>query len=320
MHDALGSVRLHLDDTGAALAPTSYSPFGTPTVGSPEPFGFAGELHVGGLQYLRARWYDPAAGVFVGRDPFAGCPRTPYSLHPYQYSYSNPILNTDPSGKCVVSLYYWPIGDTGNIYYHIDVIVNDCDAFGHDQSRRCDLRPEETLWVYNGGPEFKNLGSPREDWHKYFADLCDLDSLFGTEDENYGRVRANKRPWSGTEDDSNLPKDTQQLVRAMNELPVALGQGNILTVLFNSEPCTEVMAAMDEFMNTVESSDVNYNFGRRNSNGVAYGFLEAAGISHPRGFQHPKRVQGYTRFVYEAATGKKSRELEEIEDGMMIAP
>jgi RHS repeat-associated protein len=99
LHDALGSVRLHLDDAGAALAPQRYSPFGTPTVGSPAPFGFAGEMHLGGLQYLRARWYDPAAGVFVGRDPFAGFDTMPYSLHPYQYGYSDPVRWTDPSGK-----------------------------------------------------------------------------------------------------------------------------------------------------------------------------------------------------------------------------
>jgi RHS repeat-associated protein len=58
-------------------------------------------MHVGGLQYLRARWYDPAAGVFVGRDPFEGFPRKPYSLHSYQYAYAAPTMYTDPSGRCV---------------------------------------------------------------------------------------------------------------------------------------------------------------------------------------------------------------------------
>ena len=27
--------------------------------------------------------------------------RKPYGLHPYQYAYSNPVLHTDPTGKCV---------------------------------------------------------------------------------------------------------------------------------------------------------------------------------------------------------------------------
>jgi RHS repeat-associated protein len=77
----------------------TFDAFGTPTVGSPAPFGFAGEMHLGGLQYLRARWYDAAAGVFVGRDPFDGFDTMPYSLHYYQYGYSDPVLNTDPTGR-----------------------------------------------------------------------------------------------------------------------------------------------------------------------------------------------------------------------------
>ncbi|NJO07656.1 MAG: hypothetical protein HC876_20245 [Chloroflexaceae bacterium] len=56
---------------------------------------------VSGLVYLRARWYDPASGTFLGRDPFEGFPDMPYSQHPYQYAYSNPGLWTDPSGMCV---------------------------------------------------------------------------------------------------------------------------------------------------------------------------------------------------------------------------
>lgn len=52
-----------------------------------------------GLVFLRARWYNPANGTFQGRDPFAGFAEQPYSLHPYQYAYSNPMVYTDPSGR-----------------------------------------------------------------------------------------------------------------------------------------------------------------------------------------------------------------------------
>ncbi|NJO82157.1 MAG: hypothetical protein HC828_04685 [Blastochloris sp.] len=62
------------------------------------PFGFTGELHDGDLVHLRARWYHPSIGTFTSRDPFAGFDTLPYSLHPYQYAYSNPVLLTDPSG------------------------------------------------------------------------------------------------------------------------------------------------------------------------------------------------------------------------------
>jgi RHS repeat-associated protein len=72
-----------------------------PTAGTPQPFGFTGEVHSAGQVYLRARWYAPGNGTFTSRDPFAGFPELPYSLHAYQYAYSNPVRWTDPSGECV---------------------------------------------------------------------------------------------------------------------------------------------------------------------------------------------------------------------------
>ncbi len=50
------------------------------------------------MVYLRARWYNAASGTFTSRDAFAGFPEQPYSFHPYQYGYSDPVRNTDPSG------------------------------------------------------------------------------------------------------------------------------------------------------------------------------------------------------------------------------
>jgi RHS repeat-associated protein len=85
----------------APPAPTHYDPWGTPKQGTPPTFGFAGELQEAGsgLVHLRARWYVPGQGTFASRDPFAGFPTQPYSLHPYQYGYSNPVSFLDPSGK-----------------------------------------------------------------------------------------------------------------------------------------------------------------------------------------------------------------------------
>jgi RHS repeat-associated protein len=100
--DALGSVRQTLDDAGAVLATTNYDPWGTPQGTLSAPFGFTGELHSAGQVYLRARWYAPGNGTFTSRDPFAGFAEMPYSLHAYQYAYSDPVRWTDPSGRCVL--------------------------------------------------------------------------------------------------------------------------------------------------------------------------------------------------------------------------
>jgi RHS repeat-associated protein len=94
-------VRQTLDDAGAVLGSVQYDPWGVPTAGTPQPFGFTGELHRAGQVYLRARWYAPGQGRFVSEDPFAGFPEMPYSLHAYQYGYSNPVRWTDPSGRRV---------------------------------------------------------------------------------------------------------------------------------------------------------------------------------------------------------------------------
>jgi RHS repeat-associated protein len=109
--DALGSVRQTLDDAGGVLGSVQYDPWGVPTAGTPQPFGFTGELHSAGQVYLRARWYAPGQGRFVSEDPFVGFPEMPYSLHAYQYAYSNPVRWTDPSGEYVCDPeYYYEMG------------------------------------------------------------------------------------------------------------------------------------------------------------------------------------------------------------------
>jgi RHS repeat-associated protein len=85
-----------------------YAPFGTllwQQGTAPAPWGFAGEMQdPTGLIYLRARWYDPATGRFLTRDPLLGVPSVPASLNPYVYALNNPVLYTDPSGEFIVPL------------------------------------------------------------------------------------------------------------------------------------------------------------------------------------------------------------------------
>ena len=54
-----------------------------------------------GLLYLRARWYDPATGRFLTRDPFPGFAALTQSQNPYAYAMNNPVLFVDPSGQVV---------------------------------------------------------------------------------------------------------------------------------------------------------------------------------------------------------------------------
>ena len=68
-----------------------------------------------GLQYLRARYYDPANGRFNRLDPFAGNNSDPQSLHKYLYAHANPVMNTDPTGRFVFGIVGGVIGAVGQL-------------------------------------------------------------------------------------------------------------------------------------------------------------------------------------------------------------
>jgi RHS repeat-associated protein len=97
-HDQLGSTRALSDSSGSVQATYSYDPYGNLTTSSGSvstPLRFAGEYTdvESGLQYLRARYYDPTAGQFLTRDPLAGLT---HSAHAYVGG--NPLNMVDPTG------------------------------------------------------------------------------------------------------------------------------------------------------------------------------------------------------------------------------
>jgi RHS repeat-associated protein len=102
-HDQLGSIRLLTDASGKASASFSYKPYGGlegKTGTATTPLTFAGQYTDAetGLQYLRARFYDPATGQFLTRDPIE-----PLTREPYAYAYDNPLWYVDPSGLTAIA-------------------------------------------------------------------------------------------------------------------------------------------------------------------------------------------------------------------------
>jgi len=98
VQDALGSVRVEVDDVNAPQAMQNYTPYGVAfgAQGSFDtPYQYNGEqIDQNGLTYLRARYYESGSGRFVQPDPS----RQEQNL--YGYSYNDPIDNIDPSGLC----------------------------------------------------------------------------------------------------------------------------------------------------------------------------------------------------------------------------
>jgi len=53
----------------------------------------------GGLVQVGVRWYDPAVGRFLQRDPWLGSLYAPLTLNAYAYCVNDPVNAADPSGE-----------------------------------------------------------------------------------------------------------------------------------------------------------------------------------------------------------------------------
>ena len=102
------------DDNGAIKQLFTYTAYGLLTAGAGNsgaiPNSLTTHLYSGeqtdaatGLQYLRARYYDPASGRFNRLDPFAGNQNDPLSLHKYLYTHGNPVMGIDPTGLFTIT-------------------------------------------------------------------------------------------------------------------------------------------------------------------------------------------------------------------------
>ena len=55
----------------------------------------------GGLVKIGVRWYDPAVGQFLQRDPWLGSLYAPLTLNAYAYCVNDPVNAVDPDGKTI---------------------------------------------------------------------------------------------------------------------------------------------------------------------------------------------------------------------------
>lgn len=88
---------------GKTLNSYTYDVWGGPLITDetvPNVLRYAGEYwdDTVGLQYLRARWYDPGMARFIGEDTYEGELNDPLSLNLYTYVINNPLKYVDPSG------------------------------------------------------------------------------------------------------------------------------------------------------------------------------------------------------------------------------
>ncbi len=112
LYDGHGSTRAFTDVGAAVLERYAYDAYGNMLTGALlaattdlTRFLYSGEqTDKSGLQYLRARYYNPGNGRLNRLDPFAGNISDPQSLHKYLYGHGDPISNIDPSGQFLGSI------------------------------------------------------------------------------------------------------------------------------------------------------------------------------------------------------------------------
>jgi len=107
--DNLGSTNVTTDGTGSTTEVSDYYPYGSQRLdsGAPQQRKYIGEEYDGdtALSYLNARYYDGTRGQFLSQDPVFWNTKQnlqdPQSLNAYSYAENNPVVNKDPSGKCL---------------------------------------------------------------------------------------------------------------------------------------------------------------------------------------------------------------------------
>ena len=103
-YDGGGNVRQLTDSSGVVTDQYEYDAYGnafTKQGTTPNVYLYRGEQYDFDLSlyYLRARYYNPATGRFLGRDPEDHSPTKPNELHKYLYANGDPVNATDPTGR-----------------------------------------------------------------------------------------------------------------------------------------------------------------------------------------------------------------------------
>jgi RHS repeat-associated protein len=122
--DGHSGVRILTDAAGNLTDTSSYDAFGNAIDPLSSEFSYRGESFddLTGLQYLRARYYDPSNGRFLSTDAFEGVLESPVSRHRYLYGNANPVTYLDPSGNISSTLELGAAFSISTILYGLSVV------------------------------------------------------------------------------------------------------------------------------------------------------------------------------------------------------
>lgn len=131
---------------------------------------------IGGMYYLRARYYKPETGRFWTMDTYEGNKEEPLSLHKYLYCQVNPVNLTDPSG---LKSYLYLIGqDTSGLPFRKSaqylssqlslspgdkVVIQNISGFEEfNKALKENTDIAELNYIGHGGPGILFIGTERD--------------------------------------------------------------------------------------------------------------------------------------------------------------
>jgi RHS repeat-associated protein len=266
--DHLGTPLIQTDATASISWQAEYEPFGA-------VFSLrAGDVHqplrlpgqeaqqfdtgangINELSYNHARWYRPGWGRYTQSDPIG----VSGDVNLYAYAGDAPDMAIDPSGLCLIKVYYHQIED-GGIFTAManHGILRVTDNNGGSTDRMYDAEPSNGARFYN-----------------------------------YGLVKADPYVWSDRE--GKAPDIRGAIYRSAAHFK----DRGPLTVVNNSLPCDCYVKRLDATTNALNAAHLEYDpFAidpwSGNSNSALYEWLKSIGAeSKPTGwFNHPW-IPGY---------------------------
>ncbi|MBC8137564.1 MAG: RHS repeat-associated core domain-containing protein [Fibrella sp.] len=171
--DERGGTVQRLNSAGTVLSSRMTDAFGTPggSASTGDPYdGFGGQWGYytdaeTGLQLCTYRYYDPATGRWINRDPigYAG------GVNLYTYCNNNPVLSNDSSG---LASWVTKPDDLGLTYYgHAWIKMNK--PCGPNKTKSFGFWPNSQSGMWPGGGERGEIHSPDLDGETYVHDRID---------------------------------------------------------------------------------------------------------------------------------------------------
>ena len=161
-YDGLGTVRQLTNSAGTITDTYDFDSFGNKinsTGTTPNNYLYRGEQYDSdlGLYYLRARYYNPATGRFMSRDPEDGNPYDPKSLHKYLYSGGDPVNAVDPTGRDTIETIFTTTEISSPLEIGAELVGRTaveilCDAARILQWALQGAPPGVTFWGVSKGP------------------------------------------------------------------------------------------------------------------------------------------------------------------------